>query len=89
VAVPYADGAQLIDDIRRKRHLTPEDGRKLQRFTVGLMPNWIEHFRRLGLVEPILRGQEDGPLCYVGLEYDADAIGLRLGELPPESYCCD
>ncbi len=86
VAVPYAEGDQLIEDIRRRGQFTLDDRRKLQRFTVGLMPDLVEHFRGRGLVEPILPGQEDGPLRYVG-RYDANAIGLRLGELPPEAFC--
>ncbi len=80
VAVPYGEGIPLIEAIQAKGHMTLDDRRKLQRFTVGLMPNWIEHFRRRGLVEPLLKGQEDGPLLYVAGEYDAEAIGLRLGE---------
>jgi len=86
VAVPYAGGTQLIEEIRLKGHLTLDDRRKLQRFTVGLMPNWVEHFRRVDQVQPILKGQEEGPLRYVGDDYDAEAIGLRLSELPPESF---
>jgi hypothetical protein len=50
------------------------------------MPNWIEHFRRLGVIEPLFPGQEDGPLHYTGGDYDSDALGLRLGELPVETF---
>ncbi len=45
VAVPYGEGTQLIEEIRRKKHLTPDE-----------------------------------------TDYDAAAIGLRVGELPPESF---
>jgi len=86
VVVPYAGGAALIEAVCRDGYLSPDNRRKLQRFTVGLMPNWIEHFRRRDLIQPLLEGQEDGPLCYVGGDYDDRAIGLRLGELPPESF---
>ncbi len=86
VVVPYAEGTALIDDLRSRGHVTLDDRRRLQRFTVGLMPDWIEHFRRIDLIEPLIKGEEDGQLCYVGGDYDDGAIGLRLGELPPESF---
>ncbi|MDB5351990.1 MAG: ATP-dependent helicase SrmB [Planctomycetota bacterium] len=87
VAVRYAEAADLIDAVRRKGHATIDDRRKLQQFTVGLMPNWIEHFRRQDLVRPIVKGQEDGLLEFVG-PYDKEATGVRVGEFPPESFCC-
>jgi hypothetical protein len=58
--------------------------RRLQRFTVSLMPNWIQQLRGRALLEPLFHGQEDGPLHYMG-GYD-NALGLRLGELPPEAF---
>ncbi len=85
VVVPFGEGADLIRAIPAQGHLEPEDRRKLQRFTVSLMPDWIEHFRHLEQIRPLLAGQEDGPLEYVG-KYD-DVIGIRIIELPPESFC--
>lgn len=86
VIVPYGEARGLIDAIRVRARIEPDERRRLQRFAVGLMPNWIEHFRRHGLIEPLLTGQEDGPLFYTGGDYDGEALGLRIGELPVEAF---
>jgi CRISPR-associated endonuclease/helicase Cas3 len=86
VVVPFAEGAELAAQMRRKGHATLDDHRKLQRFTVGLMPNWVKKFLGQGLIEPLIKGEPDGLLWYVGGNYD-ECVGLRLGELPPEAFC--
>ena len=90
VIVPYGEGKSLIEAAQAANQVKSarryEYLRRLQRFTVGLMPNWIEHFRARGLLQPLFIGQEDGPLHYTGGDYDSDALGLRLGELPVETF---
>ncbi len=49
------------------------------------MPDWIEHFRRQDLIQPLSHGQEDGPLEYLG-KYE-EALGIPVVELPIEEYC--
>jgi hypothetical protein len=81
VVVPYGGAQALLDEIVRRRHLTFDDRRKLQRFTVNLYPQWI---KRLGPDLRPLIGAEEGLIRYAG-EYDP-ALGIRLGELPPEVF---
>jgi len=86
VVVRYGEaGHTLVEAIRRKAHVTAADRRRLQPVSVSLMPKWVENFRRLDLIEPLIPRLDDGPLLYTGV-YD-EAVGIRVGELPPEAYC--
>jgi CRISPR-associated endonuclease/helicase Cas3 len=82
VVVRYGEAVPILDDIRRRRHVTADDYRALQRFTVNLFPTWVTKLQPE--LRPVL-DREGAPLEFVG-SYDPD-LGLRLGELPPESFC--
>jgi CRISPR-associated endonuclease/helicase Cas3 len=82
VVVRYNDEVKaFLETIRKRCHVTLDDRRKLQRYTVSLYPKWIDNLRRD--LRGIL-GAEDQFLEYVGV-YDKD-LGVPLGELPPETY---
>ncbi|SIO46546.1 CRISPR-associated helicase, Cas3 family [Singulisphaera sp. GP187] len=82
VVVSYGNADALLESIRRRGFLSLDDRRRLQRFVVNLFPQWITH---LGAhLRPVF-GSDEGLLHYEGL-YDKDALGIRLGELPPEQF---
>ena len=84
VVIPYDEAAtRLLEEIRGRQHLTMEDRRVLQRYTVNLYPTWVSAFQ--SQLRPVF-DREGAPLQFIGV-HDPD-LGLRLGELPIERFLC-
>lgn len=54
VLVPYRDGARIIRAIRSKSHVTQNDIRRLQRYSVSLHERDFSELEALGGIEPLL-----------------------------------
>jgi CRISPR-associated endonuclease/helicase Cas3 len=82
VVVQYGDAHKTIEAIQRRQYVSFDDRRALQRFTVNLYPTWVARLQTD--LKPVIN-REGAPLMYIG-NYDNE-LGIRLGELPPETYC--
>jgi CRISPR-associated endonuclease/helicase Cas3 len=83
VVVSYGnESTTLIETIYRRGHITADERRRLQRYTVSLYPTWVKTL--WNDLRPIVRKEPDGLLQYLGA-YD-QTLGIRLGELPPEMF---
>jgi CRISPR-associated endonuclease/helicase Cas3 len=83
VVVPFGDAGEILHGVRARGFPTIEDRRRLQRYTVNLFPQWVA---LLALSLHPVSGADEGLLACDPSIYD-EAVGLRLGELPPEFFC--
>ncbi len=82
VVVPYGRAGDLLAKLRGKPFLSRDDLRALQPYVVNLRD---KDLKALGdLVRP-LTAEEDGPRELHPSAYD-DAIGVKVGERPPEDF---
>lgn len=82
VIVPYGEAPKLLAAVRRRGYANHEDRRALQPYVVNLFPAWIKALATY--LRPVLK-EDDDLTEYVG-DYDKTGLGIRLGELPPETY---
>jgi CRISPR-associated endonuclease/helicase Cas3 len=83
VVVPYGDAEEILNKVRARGFPTFGDRRRLQRYTVNLFTQWIA--RLAPSLHPVADADEGLLACDRSI-YD-EVVGLRLGELPPESFC--
>ena len=76
VLVPYRQGKELIETIRRHKHLTATLARRCQRFTINLYQSQFHELRSTGVITPML---EDESMFFWSSSYD-DQLGARNHE---------
>lgn len=81
VIVPYTSATKWVARIRRKNRYSRVELRRLQRYSVSLRPNDFQAARQLGLVAPLLPGQDDGPMVLVDGSYH-DELGVLIQGRP-------